>query len=229
MLLIGFAGPMGVGKDTYGNAIKEEMALRGYETVHCILSEPLREELNRLIQLFKDSLDDSKISTVMDIPIEQIPILRELHDAAYRVDKEYTAYSRTPELRSFIQYYGTDFRRGQNPNYWINKLGEYIAKHKNKNAFFYITDIRQPNEAEFVKSLSGVVVRLFAEKEVRVARLLSRDGKEPTKENLENHTETAHLKYKEYDFVIDTGVSDVLEETKKLANYMERRNGKKKR
>jgi len=51
-------------------------------------------------------------------------------------------FGRPMQVRELLQWYGTDFRRAENPNYWTDKLldcGNCI-----------IDDVRFPNEAHFV-------------------------------------------------------------------------------
>ena len=220
--VIGFAGPMGSGKDTYGKAVKKIAKKRGIETVHLSFATPLREELNCFINSIRLGLTDGEIEELMTIPVEQVAHLRKLHEQAEKESKEYNAYTRIVPVRTMLQYFGTDIRRKQDENYWVKQATEIIQQYKD-NVIIYLTDVRYPNEAEAIKELGGIVVRLTVPETAQRQRLIERDGKEPTRANLDNISETAHLDYKEYDFVIATeeiGLENLENETKKLIDFL---------
>lgn len=55
----------------------------------------------------------------------------------------------TPEIRTLLQLYGTEYRRDQyGKDYWINRLGRLPGKA-------VITDLRFRNEMEFIRRLGG--------------------------------------------------------------------------
>lgn len=51
--------------------------------------------------------------------------------------------------RTLLQWWGTEFRRNVEPNYWVNKLAKRLADEKPEIAL--ITDMRFPNEVAFVR------------------------------------------------------------------------------
>jgi hypothetical protein len=57
--------------------------------------------------------------------------------------------------RLLLQWWGTEFRRHVNPDYWVTKLKQRLEKDKPQIAL--INDLRFPNEFAFVKSLGEVV------------------------------------------------------------------------
>lgn len=57
--------------------------------------------------------------------------------------------------RGLLQFWGTEFRRSVNPNYWLDKLEKNVKKDNPDVAL--ITDCRFPNEFDKVKSLGEVV------------------------------------------------------------------------
>jgi hypothetical protein len=50
--------------------------------------------------------------------------------------------------RSFLQWWGTEYRRSDDDNYWVKRLAEQIELEKPQIAL--ITDMRFPNEMSFV-------------------------------------------------------------------------------
>ena len=63
--------------------------------------------------------------------------------------------------RTLCQWWGTEFRRSVDPNYWVNKLADTIAKDKPQ--FALVRDMRFHNEVKFVKDSDGYTVRVDRE------------------------------------------------------------------
>jgi len=92
--------------------------------------------------------------------------LKEESDEFLKKNLGISAFTEDPEdkelIRPFLVTYGTELRRKLNPNCWISKVEDSIAKnHKpsSKN-FIFITDVRFENEAQWVKSIGGVMVKV---------------------------------------------------------------------
>ena len=66
-----------------------------------------------------------------------------------------------PRFRLMLQFYGTEWRRHQDPEYWIKRLRETIA---GLPAFCIavVTDVRFANEAALIEELGGFTVRVTA-------------------------------------------------------------------
>jgi hypothetical protein len=57
--------------------------------------------------------------------------------------------------RTLLQWWGTEFRRSVNPDYWVNKVAQRIAEEKPEIAL--ITDVRFMNEVNFVRKYGEVI------------------------------------------------------------------------
>lgn len=65
-----------------------------------------------------------------------------------------------PAYRPVLQWWG-EWRRGQNENYWVEKVAARIDREKPEwQGVAVITDVRYPNEAEFVFGRSGSLIRI---------------------------------------------------------------------
>lgn len=62
-----------------------------------------------------------------------------------------------------LQWYGTDIARKSDPNTWVNALAKRMAAEAPTVAV--ITDVRFPNEAQFVKENAGYLVEVIRRNE----------------------------------------------------------------
>ena len=63
-----------------------------------------------------------------------------------------------PKPRPLLQWWGTDYRRKQDPDYWVKRLRKTLDDHKPDVAL--ITDVRFRNEVDFIHSVGGFVVKV---------------------------------------------------------------------
>lgn len=63
-----------------------------------------------------------------------------------------------PKPRPLLQWWGTDFRRKQDPNYWVKRLRKTLNDHRPDVAL--ITDVRFRNEADLIHELGGTLVEV---------------------------------------------------------------------
>lgn len=59
--------------------------------------------------------------------------------------------------RSILQWWGTDYRRNQDPDYWTTRLFRTFEVLQPDIAF--VTDVRFPNEAKAIKAAGGYLVK----------------------------------------------------------------------
>jgi len=79
-------------------------------------------------------------------------------------------------LRPLIQWWGTDYRREQNVNYWTGRLASRHRAVMRQGGRTVIDDVRFENEMQRVVDLGGVLVFLSTPDEARATRLRERDG-----------------------------------------------------
>jgi hypothetical protein len=65
--------------------------------------------------------------------------------------------------RTLLQWWGTDYRRAADPDYWVKRLFSDIGKSSPEVAI--VTDVRFPNEADAIKAKGGVLVRVVRQSE----------------------------------------------------------------
>lgn len=71
-----------------------------------------------------------------------------------------------PLIRTLMQNYGTELRRKENPNYWVDRWNESVAKVAEVqdgkiSTNIVCDDVRFVNEYDAVKALGGITIRLI--------------------------------------------------------------------
>lgn len=134
MLLIGITGLAGSGKDTAGAFLVE----RGWTRIG--FADALKDLALRINPLvaWEDMEADWRLSDAIDT--------FGANEAKFRV----------PEVRRFYQALGNEAREVLGDTVWLEAWKRQAVQHDK----VVVTDVRYPNEAEFIKSLGGRVVRI---------------------------------------------------------------------
>ncbi len=77
------------------------------------------------------------------------------------------------EVRRLLQWWGTDLRREQDPDYWVKKgigFALELAVSCPVDSLIVFTDVRFGNEAEAIRKIGGKVLEVVAPNRVRAAR-----------------------------------------------------------
>jgi len=117
-------------------------------------------------------------------------------------------------VRRLLQWWGTDFRRAQDPDYWVKKAETTAMEHLENGLVPVFTDVRFPNEAQLIRSRQGILVLVTAPEEVREQRL----GMTPP-----NHeSETALDGWTDWDYVVDSSETNdaYLESIERVASHI---------
>lgn len=88
-----------------------------------------------------------------------------------------------PLFRPMLQWWGTDFRRiyGKDENYWIREMEyKYNIYKRNSDELMIISDVRFPNEAEFVRAKEGYLIEMI--------RNTDSNDKHSSETSLDNYT-----------------------------------------
>lgn len=170
MLIIGFGNKARHGKDTAGQSVfdyyekKRQLALRhGLRVIPSVgmykFATTLYEEVNEAIEHCGGSVskliafgqtegligDDGKFY-YMPLSLQPTP------------NPEMNEQLPYGKHGALLQWWGTEYRRKQDSNYWVRKCMEKIGNDAHHIAV--ITDVRFINEAEAVRQAGGYTVRV---------------------------------------------------------------------
>ena len=216
VLVLGVSGKLGAGKDTVAPLVLDSL---GYtNSVHEFFAKHLKVEVTEAIQKVKDS---STLGSAIDrIELEQNV---ERDKAELIVDNLWTdvksglvadAYIRTSSTRFALQFWGSDIRREQDPNYWVKKAIRSTVTNAAEGKSVLVTDARFENEIDALMALGAFASRLHVSADVQRERIFNRDGIYPSSEALNHISEISLDRYERnsfFDVVVDTDIHNKFE------------------
>lgn len=202
---ITISGKIGAGKDTIAPLVLKSLNIPTEKMVQTSFAYYLKKEIQDIIDSLRDNpgISAQEISEQMSILETDAALVKKwLYETT--LDTELTSYSRTQNIRKTLQYWGTEVRRAQDPNYWVKKCVQLTYSYLADGKSVYITDARFPNEADAVQDVYGKVVRLNVSPEVQEQRIMSRDGLIVSEDARNHPSETALDEYNNFTMQIDT-------------------------
>lgn len=200
--ILAFSGKIASGKDTIGSALVKLLFADEYAQVS--FATALKEEVQGIIAHIShhSTLNDLELAEhiadkLSASPEDITPIITWIRQD-HKDYGEVSVYRKTPGVRRTVQHWGTDVRRKQNPQYWIDKTLQQIAELITQGKNVLITDARFPNELEAMNSIQACTIRLEVCPEVQKQRLMIRDGHDiiPAHESetaLDDHIKDFHV------------------------------------
>lgn len=146
--IIGITGLAGAGKDTVRQILEENHAYQGMA-----FADGIRAMLGELLHMVGA---DQAYMHRRDLKESRIPQL----DASYR---------------QLAQMLGTEFGRAISDDFWVRVTAERMRLGRRKSARWVISDVRFPNEVDFIRKQGGAIWRI------------ERPGIEPVRAHISEH------------------------------------------
>lgn len=196
------SGKLASGKDTIAALAMQRLDAQPLQ--HQSWATPLKEEMDAILaDISAAAIPDVAVSAVKarGIPMHQAQeLVSELWAEARNGSH---ARSRTPKIRWGLQFLGTDIRRTQHPDYWVERAVDAAVATLAEGTSVFLTDCRFPNEVEAARRLGLYTVRLEVAPEIQAARLRNRDGLSLDPKATTHPSETALDGYTGFDLVVD--------------------------
>ncbi|MCP4792073.1 MAG: hypothetical protein GY882_01860 [Actinomycetia bacterium] len=190
---LGTSGKFASGKDTV--ALAAIGVLGAANVDHRSFASDLKSEVGQVIDIVRSATSpEGAVATVVasqGVVAAQAAFVVGLLWVQVRVDAQVNGYSRTTEVRTALQYWGTEMRRAQDEQYWVKRAvaGAIRATAAGKTVIF--TDLRYPNEEEALRKAGFNTVRLDVTTETQAQRLWDRDGLRPDPATMAHPSENA--------------------------------------
>ena len=194
MQLIGLSGPARVGKDSIADVLIGTFGFVGFS-----FSDALYAEVSENWGVPIEELKDAKLK---EVPWERLSLDKSKDREFVKVFGPAVHWAGPRSPRWVLQQWGTDYRRKQDPDYWVTRANETLNRIINSEkirhaqalldgsdeGFAYIpgivnTSVRFANEREWIKSVGGTVCHVYRDGTVladaETAGYVSERGLEP--------------------------------------------------
>ena len=165
-MIIGFAGKAASGKTTAANFLKTMLV---GETLVIPMAMVLRDEVeaflrrigaDRHVPLVHGSQEDK----VTVFQVDTVRALAACSEWAHFL-KEHRDIQDQPGLsavtvRRILQWWGTEYRRARDPDYWTKAWGRKAGQYDLSHAHILVDDVRFMNELEVIKATGGLIVKI---------------------------------------------------------------------
>lgn len=138
--IIGFCGAAGAGKDTASFLL----TILGYQKI--AFADALKIEA---YDLCVNPTEEYQRRVSDELGISLPLSLDTAHSEQEKID---IINRRKVELRRLLQWHGTEFRRAEDPNYWIN-----LVRNKMRTGKWVVSDMRFQNEVNMVRESGGAI------------------------------------------------------------------------
>ena len=202
---ITLSGKIGAGKDTIAPLVLQSLNISSENMVQTSFAYYLKKEVQDIINMMREkpSISTEEISKRMNILTTDATLVKEwLQETVF--DPTLTSYSRTQNIRKTLQYWGTEVRRTQDPDYWVKKCLQLTYSYLAEGKSVYITDVRFPNEADAIQDVYGKVIRLNVSPKVQEERIMMRDNLIVSEDSRNHPSELALDDYNNFTMSIDT-------------------------
>lgn len=142
-MIVGFVGKKGSGKSTAAEFLENEhgfMRVNFKDALVAELKHKMPLLLDEILNLVNYEKAVADMGTVNDLFVEKPPVIRAL-----------------------LQNYGTEVRRADDPEYWVDAWRNLVNVLDKTD--IVVDDVRFENEAQAVRDMGGCLIRIIKEGE----------------------------------------------------------------
>jgi hypothetical protein len=154
MILLGLAGRAGAGKDTVADYLVSR-----YGFVKFSFSDALYREVADAFQVGEPLLRERDTK---EVPSRLLQLGLCQDPRFFDLAKTFAAENVPLSPRQVLQWWGTEYRRAQDPNYWVNQADQWVYNlwamyqyPEQRPQLFVNTSVRFPNEREWVHKFTN--------------------------------------------------------------------------
>ena len=153
MQFIGLAGPARSGKDTVANHLVKAHGFRKFS-----FSDALYREVSEAFRVSVEFLQDPRHKD-QDTYLLQLDDCYDFDFIQVAVKAQGSVSCRNPHSpRWILQTWGTEYRRAQDPQYWIKRADEWLDHQITFGETKFVnTSVRYPNECQWIHWTGGKV------------------------------------------------------------------------
>lgn len=165
-MIIGFAGKAATGKTT---AAKHLAPLLDKECVIIPMAMVLRDEVEAFLRAIgaDDSVplvygcqDDKVRVFYVDEQKAMAQCKRWAHFVSDHQEIQDQNGQTAVTVRRILQWWGTEYRRAEDPDYWTKAWGRKVSQYDVNNMYVLVDDVRFINELNAIKEHGGLIVKI---------------------------------------------------------------------
>ncbi len=165
-MIIGFAGKAASGKTT---AAKQLAALLGCEVMIVPMAMVLRDEVETFFRQigaeeYVPLVYGCQEDKVRKFYVDEAQALDCCEKWSHYIEKQNDIQDRpgwtAVTVRRILQWWGTEYRRAQDPDYWTKAWEQKVAGYDIGRTYLLVDDVRFINELNAVNGLGGRIVKI---------------------------------------------------------------------
>lgn len=161
-IIIGLTGANGAGKDTVAGMLSRALHMQRRQSCVMAFADPLYEEV---AQAFGVQVDQLRNRATKETPADWLTLgncqVAEFHEALGSEHWAYESHYKPRSPRQILQWWGTQYRRAQDPLYWVKRFEHRVRQHQEAGIqHIVVTDVRFADEAAATRALGGQIWRV---------------------------------------------------------------------
>lgn len=172
MIILGLSGAAGVGKDTIADYLVTRYGFEKFAFSDALYREVVEAFGLKSEDILRDRATKELVQDALCLgnckDKEFISIVNAVLASKFPLTQRYDTLDLPLSPRQILQWWGTEYRRAQDPDYWVKKTAEWLAGIPRLFAYpeqvpqhFVNTTVRFPNERQWVHDMKGNVWHVF--------------------------------------------------------------------